>query len=51
MKGAKDPEKWLSNEDDWNTNVGVQTKKLKPLDPDFIDPPEKQKSYFEYALP
>jgi hypothetical protein len=46
MKGAKEPEKWFPN-DDVNDDVNVHTKKLKNLDPDFVEPPTKQKSYFE----
>jgi hypothetical protein len=46
MKGAKEPEKWFPN-DDVNHDVNVHTKKLKNLDPDFVEPSTKQKSYFE----
>jgi len=46
MKEAKDPEKWMANEDDYET-YGIQTKNMKTLDPDFIEPTPKQISYFE----
>lgn len=46
MKGAKEPEKWFPNDDLMNDD-NVKAKKLKQLDADFIEPPTKQKSYFE----